>query len=77
MKNIQVNVTDTDKNIDKATGHNASYFQEWSDTSWQTGRGQDGVYNLNQWYTYTVDADGTVHPEALRAHDRHSVSARR
>ena len=59
MKNIQVNVTDTDKNIDKATGHNASYFQEWSDTSWQAGRGQDGVYNLNQWYTYTVDADGT------------------
>ena len=59
MKNIEVNVTDTDKNIDKATGHNASYFQEWADTTWQTGRGQDGVYNLNQWYTYTVDESGT------------------
>ena len=59
MKNIEVNVTDTDKNIDKATGHNESYFQEWADTTWQTGRGQDGVYNLNQWYTYTVDESGT------------------
>ena len=53
MKNIEVNVTDTDKNIDKATGHNAAYFKEWADTSWQTGRGDNGVYNLNQWYTYT------------------------
>ncbi len=53
MKNIEVNVTDTDKNIDKATGHNAAYFKEWADTSWQTDRGDNGVYNLNQWYTYT------------------------
>ena len=59
MKNIEVNVTDTDKNIDKATGHNEAYFQEWSDISWQVGRGDNGVYNLNQWYTYTVDAAGT------------------
>ena len=58
MKNIEVNVTDTDKNIDKATGHNASHFQKWSDTSWQTGRGTNGVYNLNQWYTYTVAENG-------------------
>ena len=61
MQNIQVNVTDTDKNIDKAQTQqeNGNYFKKWADTSWQTGRGFDGVYNLNQWYTYTVDADGT------------------
>ena len=58
MKNIEVNVTDTDKNIDKATGHNSAYFKEWADTSWQTGRGDSGVYNLNQWYTYT-ESNGT------------------
>ena len=58
MKNIEVNVTDTDKNIDKATGNNAAYFQKWSDTSWQSGRGVNGVYNLNQWYTYTVAENG-------------------
>ena len=61
MKNIEVNVTDTDKNIDKLTAsdHNEEYFKEWSDTSWQVGRGVNGVYNLNQWYTYTVDESGT------------------
>ena len=58
MKNIEVNVTDTDKNIDKATGNNAAYFQKWSDTTWQSGRGVNGVYNLNQWYTYTVAENG-------------------
>ena len=61
MQNIQVNVTDTDKNIDKAQTQqeNGNYFKKWADTSWQTDRGIEGVYNLNQWYTYTVDADGT------------------
>ena len=80
MKNIQVNVTDTDKNIDKVhnlTGdarHNASHFIKWStggysdlgnglqtgDSAWaQAGKyGEDGIYDLNQWYTYTED-DGT------------------
>ena len=60
MKNIEVNVTDTDKNIGKLTAsdHNEEYFQKWSDTSWQTGRGVNGVYNLNQWYTYTVAENG-------------------
>ena len=41
MKNVQVNVTDTDKNIDKATGHNASHFIPWA-TSGLTRRSRLG-----------------------------------
>ena len=64
MKNIQVNVTDTDKNINKATGHNASHFIPWatsgynqSGSAWDNAGkyGVDGIYDLNQWYTYTED----------------------
>ena len=60
MKNIEVNVTDTDKNIGKLTAsdHNEEYFIKWSNTNaatWTAAGKQydDGVYNLNQWYTYT------------------------
>jgi len=47
MKVITVNVTDTDKNIDKA--NNTSYFP--ADGKWSAN--PDGRYNLNRWYTYT------------------------
>ena len=74
MQNIQVNVTDTDKNIVRAnTNHvegddNGDEFIEWSTTGYSDptgvwGRagkyGIDGIYDLNQWYTYTVDDNGT------------------
>ncbi len=59
MKTITVNVKDTNTNIDKARteannngtndDHAALSFQPWS----------GGKEDLNQWYTYTVDADGT------------------
>ena len=48
MKTIKVNVKDTNKNIDKVTGDNAADFKHWA----------GGDDQLNQWYTYTVDADG-------------------
>ena len=51
MKQIKVNVTDTNANIRKASGDNAAYFTEWNSGA--------GDYDLNCWYTYIVDADGT------------------
>ena len=48
MKTIEVNVTDTNKNIAKTT--NPDYFQEW--------KAVNGTPTLNRWYTYTVDKDG-------------------
>ena len=50
MKSIDVNVKETNENIADATGHNAAHFQ-----SWTAGHADS---ELNQWYTYTVDADG-------------------
>ena len=48
MKEITVNVTNTNKNIDKVDGAN-SYFQQWSG---------DGDVSENNWYTYT-ESNGT------------------
>ena len=82
MKNMEVNVTATDKNIRNATGDNKDLFVEWStldyptvtvnaddtlsyggataDQQWidRNKGGNDGIFNLNQWYTYTVNEDG-------------------
>ena len=49
MSNIKVNIKETNENIADATGHNEAYFQAWGDP---------GENELNQWYTYTVDANG-------------------
>ena len=68
MKNFQVNVTDTDKNIGKATGGNAAEFIKWSTPGYELSTsawgkagkyGRDGIYDLNQWYTYIEDDNGT------------------
>ena len=50
MDEIEVNVTDTNKNIEKA---DMDYFDEW-----ESGKNK-GNPTLNRWYTYTVDEDGT------------------
>ena len=59
MKSMTVNVTDTNKNIDKlykdVTGNRvnmSAYYIKW-DT-----HASKGVYTLNRWYTYTETADG-------------------
>ena len=72
MKNIQVNVTNTDKNIERAWNNheagkdNALTYVKWSNTDYEgpTGAwndlgkyGEDGIYDLNQWFTYTVNED--------------------
>ena len=52
MDTITVNVTDTNDNIGDVTTaktNNYQYFREW---------GTSGEYNLNRWYTYTVDEAG-------------------
>ena len=56
MKNITVNVTDTNENITtfKANSDVASTSKALYDT-WS---GVDGKAQLNRWFTYTVDADG-------------------
>ena len=51
MDVIEVNVTDTNKNIRKAND-TYNYFDEW------TSGGKDGNPTLNRWYTYTQDEDG-------------------
>ena len=70
MENIEVNVTATDDNIEDARidgEDNADLFIEWSTQGYsRTGSawddmgkyGEDGIYNLNQWYTYTVNDAG-------------------
>ncbi len=50
MSNIKVNIKETNDNIADATGHNAAYFDSWS--------AANATSELNQWYTYTVDASG-------------------
>ena len=45
MTDITVNVTNTNKNIDKVTDR---YYKEWSGS---------GDVDLNRWYTYTVDSN--------------------
>ena len=71
MENIQVNVTNTDKNIERAWNNheagkdNAMTYVKWSNTAYNApgdwddlGKsGQDGIYDLNQWFTYTVNED--------------------
>ena len=72
MENIQVNVTATDKNIERAWDNhvagadNALTYVKWSNTGYDiTGSdwddmgkyGEDGIYDLNQWFTYTVNED--------------------
>ena len=47
MDVIEVNVTDTNKNINKADTN--KYFDDWS---------AGGEYAHNRWYTYTQDEDG-------------------
>ena len=54
MKQIEVNVKDTNENIkdaQKLTYGTKEYFNEWTDTN-------NGEYALNRWYTYTVDQNG-------------------
>ena len=47
MTDITVNVTNTNKNIDKVDGTDR-YYKEWSGS---------GDVDLNRWYTYTVDSN--------------------
>ncbi len=55
MDTITVNVTDTNKNIDKLDGDNdnnngdGKYYEQWT---------SGGDYDLNRWYTYTVTENG-------------------
>ena len=60
MKTITVNVKDTNTNIDKArteANNNASDVDDHAALSFEPWA--NGKEDLNQWYTYTVDADGT------------------
>ena len=60
MKTITVDVKDTNTNIDKArteANNNAADVDDHAALSFQPWGG--GKEDLNQWYTYTVDADGT------------------
>ena len=58
MEEITVNVTNTNKNIDKLDDTNKDgvyddeYYHEWG------SRSTDGEYDLNTWYSYSVDANG-------------------
>ena len=54
MDVIKVNVNETNKNIDNLNGgvDGALGFKEW------TGVNNDGKYNENRWYTYTVNESG-------------------
>ena len=56
MKNIKVNVKDTNENITAA--NNAGDEHEAYFTPWQAIGTQEGNNVENNWYTYTVDADG-------------------
>ena len=56
MKNITVNVTDTNENI--TTFKNDSKIASTSKNLYGTWSGADGDEQLNRWFTYTVDADG-------------------
>ena len=70
MENIEVNINATDDNIEDARKKgedNADRFIEWStlgydqnNSAWdREGKfGRNGIYNLNQWYTYTVNDAG-------------------
>ena len=53
MDEITVNVTETDKKIDVVDQKNANYVQ------WNTYKNSNGVRDLNRWYTYTVNNNGT------------------
>ena len=61
MDTITVNVTDTNKNIDKLDGDNdnnngdGKYYDQWGLTK---NGDQNGDFNLNRWYTYTVTENG-------------------
>ena len=63
MKTITVNVKDTNTNIEKAVNeanNNASNVDDHAALSFEAwGKTTNGKEDLNQWYTYTVDADGT------------------
>lgn len=50
MSNIKVNIKETNDNIAAASGYNAGYFDEWNKTNADS--------EINEWYTYTVDANG-------------------
>ena len=54
MRQIEVDVKDTNKNIDKVDNKEGTkgYFTEWK--SYNDG----GKFDENRWYTYTVDEDG-------------------
>ena len=59
MDTITVNVTDTNKNIDKLDGDNdnnngdGKYYDQWG-----LGSNKSGDSDLNRWYTYTVTESG-------------------
>ena len=71
MDNIQVNVTATDDNIEdayddyNAANSNVELFVPWSTIPYSSDswtdlgkQGDEGINNLNQWYTYTVNDAG-------------------
>ena len=59
MEVIEVNVTDTDKNIGTTAGY----------TQWSKSAGNGGNYAENRWYSYTVSESGvyTLKPVAMTA----------
>ena len=58
MENIKVNVTDTNKNIDKLDGKDENDVgNNTGDGKYYAAWGGTGNYALNRWYTYTVDSN--------------------
>ena len=64
MDVVKVNVTDTNKNISGVPG-----YKEW------TAANNDGKYNENRWYTYTVNESGvyTLKPTTMTATNYNDV----
>ena len=59
MEEIDVNVKDTNSNIDKAKD---AYYTRWTNVN-------DGEYDLNRWYTYSTNENGvyTLKPVTMTA----------
>ena len=63
MDKIEVNVKDTNENIEDYDGDNDAYYDQWDD------HGYDGYPVLNRWYRYSVNESGvyTLKPVDMTA----------
>ena len=59
MDEITVNVTETNKKIKSVMDKNANYVEWGSNRTNDAEDAKNGVRDLNRWYTYTVNNNGT------------------